>query len=487
MIRGGARVAVPAVHFDGKNDDSWSFSIFGDQCRSAKCFGTVQKLFKTTNVALVKWDIDKNTTKIPIDALEIQLELNRLIETVKRLENKMKSDDLQVIVMQERILTFFDKQFGIVSSAQNVREDEDPRREFTRKFSLSLDTVDAINEFNKELRDNADYAKYMQRILDGKNPKQNYSKVNILKHARQANAAFEKKRKCPSITSQCSAVSINVDAAFREEYFNNNSKSLEWEVGVDENMPPASCDSGIRDVIITENLLNIMGFLDEKVSWSRRKTLFLLECLQERKKMLRDLKVMKTTIWKEIAQAMCKNNFPANDSMVERKFRNMKNTHKAIKDNKHKKSTGGGQVTWEYYPAMESLFADDKTMNVGHTIASLPSNITELHLSVPSPSTVTTQSQCVPVPSLPSTSTQSTSYTQISGSTPLTPVQEALPIPMSSSMPLKKEKAKRGQQLHGLRKKQLEIEEKRLAEIKELKEAINKINEIQKERNELFA
>ncbi|KAF5281914.1 hypothetical protein FQR65_LT14440 [Abscondita terminalis] len=203
-----------------------------------------------------------------------------------------------------------------------------------------------------------------------------------------------------------------------------------------------------------------------------------LVMFRRKKLMLPDPKVMKKTIWKEIAQAMCKNNFPANDSMVERKFRNMKNTHKAIKDNKHKKSTGGGQVTWEY--------ADDKTINVGHTIASLPSNITELNLSVPSSSTITTQS-CAPVPSLPSTSTQSTSYTEISDSTPLTPVQEALPIPMSSSMPLKKEKAKRGQQLYGLRKKQLEIEEKRLQEIKELKEAINKNNKIQKERNELFA
>ncbi|KAF5277574.1 hypothetical protein FQR65_LT15950 [Abscondita terminalis] len=48
------------------------------------------------------------------------------------------------------------------------------------------------------------------------------------------------------------------NTAFREEYFNNNSKSLEWEVGVDENTPPTSCDSGIRDVIITENLIYLI-------------------------------------------------------------------------------------------------------------------------------------------------------------------------------------------------------------------------------------
>ncbi|KAF5308690.1 hypothetical protein FQR65_LT18003 [Abscondita terminalis] len=205
----------------------------------------------------------------------INEKLNGLIETVKRLENIIKSDHLQVTVMQERILALIDKQFGIVSSAQSVREDEDPRREFASKFSLPLDTVDAISEFNKELRDNTKYMtssynsiagtsgteegkivlKKLLEIFFTKSILMEYSwtgisrtpglskknsfqslevilkfffdivsaadsrwtksktevffKVNILKHARQANAAFEKKRKCPSIISITSEEDIN--------------------------------------------------------------------------------------------------------------------------------------------------------------------------------------------------------------------------------------------------------------------------------------
>lgn len=54
-------------------------------------------------------------------------------------------------------------------------------------------------------------------------------------------------------------------------------------------------------------------------------------------------------------------------------MRNLKHTYKSIKDNNKKASTGRGRVTWEWFDTMEDLFKEDRTINVGATLSSMPS------------------------------------------------------------------------------------------------------------------
>ena len=50
------------------------------------------------------------------------------------------------------------------------------------------------------------------------------------------------------------------------------------------------------------------------------------------------------------------------------KMRNMKRTHKEIKD--RNKQTGAERVSWEFYNIFENIFANDKTINFGPIITS---------------------------------------------------------------------------------------------------------------------
>ena len=70
MMQSGARVAVPANYFDKKNDNSWSFSQFGENWLTAKCFGTILNVIASKNSAKVKWDIDGKITNVQLSVLE---------------------------------------------------------------------------------------------------------------------------------------------------------------------------------------------------------------------------------------------------------------------------------------------------------------------------------------------------------------------------------------------------------------------------------
>lgn len=58
----------------------------------------------------------------------------------------------------------------------------------------------------------------------------------------------------------------------------------------------------------------------------------------------------------------------------------MKRSYKTIKENNAKSSTGRGRVSWEYYGAMEEIFAEDKT-NHGSTLESTITNPESLNIS----------------------------------------------------------------------------------------------------------
>lgn len=73
MLRtGGVRVSVRATCFDEEKDNSWSLFHFGDQWQSARCYGVVKNIIKSKNCATVLWEIDKNISKIAVDALRIE-------------------------------------------------------------------------------------------------------------------------------------------------------------------------------------------------------------------------------------------------------------------------------------------------------------------------------------------------------------------------------------------------------------------------------
>lgn len=54
-------------------------------------------------------------------------------------------------------------------------------------------------------------------------------------------------------------------------------------------------------------------------------------------------------------------------------MRNLKHFYKSIKDNNKKTNTGHGRINWEWYDIMENIFREDKTINIGSTLASMVS------------------------------------------------------------------------------------------------------------------
>jgi len=198
-------------------------------------------------------------------------------------------------------------------------------------------------------------------------------------------------------------------------------------------------------------------------------------------------------LWQEIAQILKMHGYTnINEDILDRKMRNMKRSYKTIKENNKKTSTGRGRVSSEYYNIFENIFADDKTINPDNTLESTI-NVQETLDACQS----TTES--ISENENSSTSTASTSTAQslnpLSDLTNFNPVLEpCLDSPSTSntslinssnhnstspSMPKKKS-------LYNQRKKQLEIEQKRVQAIIDLKESLEESNKIQRERNNLI-
>jgi len=85
--------------------------------------------------------------------------------------------------------------------------------------------------------------------------------------------------------------------------------------------------------------------------------------------------------------------YNVDESILDRKMRNLKQSYKNIKDNNKKTSTGRGRISWEWYDTMEDIFKEDLTINICASLSSMintskVNNIREYSTSsIPSTST----------------------------------------------------------------------------------------------------
>lgn len=176
----------------------------------------------------------------------------------------------------------------------------------------------------------------------------------------------------------------------------------------------------------------------------------MLDEYKQRLSKFRDPKCKKKTLWKEISDVMKQNGYSVNADALDKKMRNMKNTYRTILDNNNKrKSTGKGRIQWEYFSLFEDMLRDDKTVNATPVMSSIipsedcagSSGSTSLSISH------NDQSEPNPVNCVPS------------------PLGSGTETPLSS----KRAKAK---QLDAFRKRQLDIEEEKVAELKRLRKLL---------------
>jgi len=178
---------------------------------------------------------------------------------------------------------------------------------------------------------------------------------------------------------------------------------------------------------------------------------------------------------------------------LDRKMRNMKKSYKNIKENNKKTSTGRGRISWEYFDTFKEIFANDVTINCCPTLSSIQrSETTGSEFSQDEYEVITltrflsnSSNNTHHIPnSSPSISSFQPIHPAPSGSS-LTDVSSPLLSPSVTPTSERLEKATRMSTLHNMRKKQLDVKEKRIKAIMELKTSIDKNNNIQQERNDI--
>lgn len=87
----------------------------------------------------------------------------------------------------------------------------------------------------------------------------------------------------------------------------------------------------------------------------------------------------KKTVWAEIVKEFEIKGYNVTEEILDRKMRNIKHTYKSIKDNNKKTSTGRGRISWEWYDIMENIFKEDRTINIGPTLASMVSESAQIN------------------------------------------------------------------------------------------------------------
>ncbi|XP_076664781.1 uncharacterized protein LOC143367050 [Andrena cerasifolii] len=116
--------------------------------------------------------------------------------------------------------------------------------------------------------------------------------------------------------------------------------------------------------------------------WKKKNTHLLLDCYRKRLPEFRDPKYKKKELWKAIMKIFQNKGFyNVNVDILDRKMRNLKRTHKEIKDKN--RQSGAGRISWEFYDIFENIFANDKTINFGPIIASGAPFHTEPSLASP--------------------------------------------------------------------------------------------------------
>lgn len=176
--------------------------------------------------------------------------------------------------------------------------------------------------------------------------------------------------------------------------------------------------------------------------------------------------------------------------LLDRKMRNMKRSYKTIKDNNKKSTTGRGRVSWQYYEMFEDIFTDDLTINHRPTLQSALRS----SMSNPRSSNVPFEDEIED----PDNPILSTNLIVNSCAEPLPDLESIAPAEdLRSVSPLSRPLSvtsgnstssaeNKNKSLYNLRKKQINIEEKRMEAIVKLKESLDESNKIQRERNDLI-
>ncbi|CAH1109674.1 unnamed protein product [Psylliodes chrysocephalus] len=182
---------------------------------------------------------------------------------------------------------------------------------------------------------------------------------------------------------------------------------------------------------------------------------------------------------------------------LDRKIRNLKHHYKTIKDNNKKTKTGQGRIVWEYYQMFEEIFVDDRTINHGVILSSLPpaSSIPPV-TALPFPPVSTLPFPPVTALSFPPSTASSSSNMQVDNYVSVTEeyglstsIQQSTPtVNVTTSTPMSKskkkvEKAREGRGLYRFRNTHLELEARRVAALENLVKELAENNRIQQERN----
>jgi len=126
------------------------------------------------------------------------------------------------------------------------------------------------------------------------------------------------------------------------------------ETTADQNSPETqqiSCESQQQDELS-----------DDPFRWTRPAVLLLLDLYVSRKTAFKNPNRKKKTLWEEIVAEMKQKGYEVTWVVVEKKMRNLRQTHKSIRDNNSK--TGRGRKSWEYFQKMEEIFGEDATVSI---------------------------------------------------------------------------------------------------------------------------
>lgn len=206
----------------------------------------------------------------------------------------------------------------------------------------------------------------------------------------------------------------------------------------------------------------------------------LLNEYEKRKDKFRNPTIKKKLLWAEIKTEFMKYDYIITAEALDKKFRNLKKTYLKIHDNNKKRTTGRGTVTWEYYDTFCKIFDSDKAICMDNTLSSM---------TIMTENDQTINPKILHLPPL-DLSTQLSKYPEISDTSmekdsPITSSNEGENIDSTASKTMKK--AKIIKRNYGLRKDVLEVGKERLEESKKLRQSLDKMVQIQEERNKILA
>jgi len=198
-----------------------------------------------------------------------------------------------------------------------------------------------------------------------------------------------------------------------------------------------------------------------------------LEEYDKRKDKFRNPSIKKKLLWNEIKHEFSKHNYTVTNEILDKKFRNLKKTYLKIYDNNKKTSTGKGTITWEYYNAFSNIFYNDKTVSTNHALSSMT-------IMTENAETINPEVLDLPPLDLTNSNTYDISIDE----------DNSVPSTSSQSTPTKPTKnstrnVKRNYNV--FRKDILDMGKEKLQETKKIRESIDKIVNIQEQRNKILA